>query len=372
MKRLNRIVGLLLVLILVFSLCVIPVGAASNSMSNFRKQQTYYSRVFSDVTTSQWSYSVIKTCYEYGLMQGSGNRFNCTGNLTVAEALVMADRVHQIYHTGSNTLGNGSPWYQPYVDYAISNGIITSRDFTSYTASISRADMAYVFANALPSSELPEIKSVISIPDINSAPGRDRSAIWTLYRAGVLTGNNAYGAFSPNSNITRQEAAAIIARIAIFSERRNDVLLQQVTDYAVSFGLPQTGSLQQTTTSNGARMHAATGSPIAVDIYTIYDASFAQYPLTSIFTLADEKKAMENGGFSNCTVTKVSFGKIYAYRSVGYLEQYPMVTYRFVADSTLYRVTFAWSENGIDNDMLKKVCNSITVKGNSVSPTFNP
>ncbi|MFR6378563.1 MAG: hypothetical protein ACLUNZ_00710 [Evtepia sp.] len=66
-------------------------------------------------------------------------QFSPTGALTVAEAIVMADRLHEIYTTGQSTLTNGEPWYQTYVDYALENGIVQAGDFTSYTAQATAA-----------------------------------------------------------------------------------------------------------------------------------------------------------------------------------------------------------------------------------------
>ena len=103
----SRAVCFVLILLLVSAFCS-PAFAAQDSMSNFSRIKTY-SGQYSDVSSSYWAYGSIKTCYETSLMQGSGGKFGPTNSLTVAEALVMADRVHQIYHTGSNTLTNGTP-----------------------------------------------------------------------------------------------------------------------------------------------------------------------------------------------------------------------------------------------------------------------
>ena len=40
-----------------------------------------------------------------------------------------------------------------------------------------------------------------------------------LYRAGILSGNDGYGTFKPDSELKRCEAAAMFARLAGFSER---------------------------------------------------------------------------------------------------------------------------------------------------------
>lgn len=197
-----------------------PVWAAENSMDNFKSVQKY-EIPFSDVPSSNWAASSVKTCYEYRLMNGvSATDFRPKGSLTVAEALAMACRVHQIYSEGRCTLENGSPlWYQPYIDYALSQGIIASSDFKDYTATITRAEMAYIFYNALPQSCFAKINKIKDIPDVD-----DRVAnayeITALYEAGVLTGSNSYGTFYPNRNITRAEVSAIIARVAVPSLRQ--------------------------------------------------------------------------------------------------------------------------------------------------------
>ena len=49
-------------------------------------------------------------------------------------------------------------------------------------------------------------------------------AVYRLYRAGVLTGNDAKGTFGPFTNITRGAAAAIISRMADASLRKSITL----------------------------------------------------------------------------------------------------------------------------------------------------
>jgi len=242
-RMFRKAVSLLLAALLLTALCA-SATAAPGGLANFTRVQTY-SDQYADMSASTpaWAYNAAVTCFEAGLMQGTDGRFNGGDSLNVAQALVMADRVHQIYHTGANTLTNGDPWYQTYVDYAIENGIIKRGDFTDYGAKISRADMAYVFAGAVPAEALAEIKTVFSIPDLSSAPARDRSAVQTLYKAGVLTGSDEYGTFYPNREITRYEAAAIIARVAIPAERKAAELLYKVSDSGVTFDLIQNGEL---------------------------------------------------------------------------------------------------------------------------------
>ncbi|MBE6031701.1 MAG: S-layer homology domain-containing protein [Clostridiales bacterium] len=223
----KKFITIVLALVLALSLCAAPVFAAANSMDNFTKSNTY-SNQFTDVS-GHWAASVIQACYEYGLMNGtSATTFKPTGDLTVAQAIVMAARVHQTYAEGACTLTNGTngeAWYKPYVDYALANGLITEAAFPDVDAKITRAGMAGIFAKSLPASELPLINVIESVPDV-TVDTSFAAEILDLYQAGVLTGSNAYGNFKPYDTITRAEAAAIIARVAVPAERKTINLLK--------------------------------------------------------------------------------------------------------------------------------------------------
>ena len=129
MRKSHKVLSVAISACLSVGMCV-SAYAAQDSMENFQKSETYTGQ-FADVSNTHWAASSIKLCYEYGLMNGSDRGFLPSNNLTVAEALVMADRVHQIYTAGESTLKNGTPWYQTYVTYAIENGIINAGDFSS-------------------------------------------------------------------------------------------------------------------------------------------------------------------------------------------------------------------------------------------------
>ncbi|MCL2517938.1 MAG: InlB B-repeat-containing protein [Oscillospiraceae bacterium] len=197
-----------------------PPPTTTGSMSNFVKKKTYTFGMFTDVNENEWyGYNnvnrVIANAYEYGLMQGdSATTFKPTGNITIAEAITVAARVHSIYMTGAESFTASEPWYKVYVDYAITNGIIVSNDFTDYTRPATRAEMAYIFSRSLPAAEFASPNTVNSLPDVNNGtPYRD--AIFMLYRAGILAGNDDLGTFNPGNNITRAEAAAIISRVIL-------------------------------------------------------------------------------------------------------------------------------------------------------------
>ena len=205
---------------LTFTLTVTAAG--TGSMSNFVKSKTYSPGMFSDVNENQWygytQQKVIASAYEYGLMQGSGNTFNPTGNMTIAEAVTIAARVHHIYNGGNGEFTQGSPWYQVYVDYCIGKGIVNAGTFSDYNKAATRAEMAYIFSRALPETEFSSQNTVNALPDVTSSTPY-YSAIITLYKAGVVAGSDTQGTYNPGNNITRAEAAAIISRVILKDTR---------------------------------------------------------------------------------------------------------------------------------------------------------
>lgn len=368
----KKLLSLVLTLSLVFGLSV-SASAAANSMNNFKKTETYGNQ-FTDVAASYWAAASVKTCYEYGLMQGyDADSFVPKGNLTVAQAIVMADRVHEIYTAGQSTLTNGTPWYQPYVDYALDNGIIKNGDFTNYNAQVTRAQMAYIFCNALPASTLPAINDIQSIPDVNSS-NRYAGNILTLYKAGVLTGSDVYGAFKPNDNIIRAEAAAIIARVAIPSQRQNVILLKDYAWKDVTVAMP-TDAVVDTSSGLYSLLSSSTGTGVLFNSES--DAAFSGVSIT-ILTPAEVNQMIQTGmaegglALSGLSSQQVSFGAIKAYRTTGVItmDEGTMngVFYTYIANSTMTMVCFMADDNDMSAAVLKNMTNNIRVAGCAVSP----
>ena len=175
---------------------------------------------FVDVPETAWYYDEVKSAWENDLIDGKNEYYYMPDDtLTVAEAIKLAAALHQLYYEGQVLLTNGSPnWYDTYVDYAVSNGIIEEK-YDAYTlsqmnAAISRNEFVHIFFGALPVSAYYPCNHVAdnAIPDVklgNAFAGE----IYTFYRAGILTGNDEAGTFKPNSSIKRSEVAAILIRM---------------------------------------------------------------------------------------------------------------------------------------------------------------
>lgn len=218
----KRLFSVVLALALVLSLLPAAVAAPTAGLTNFKKVGTYTEGQFSDVSAKDWFAPNVKTSFELGLVNGTGDgKFAPDGYMKVVEAIVLASRIHSIYHTGSANFVQGAPWYQVYVDYAVEKGIIRDGEYENLTETATRGQFAKIFAASVPESVLNPINSVTpgSVHDL-PANTDYAEAVYRLYNAGIITGNDAYGTFAPNTGIKRSEATALATRIVDPALRR--------------------------------------------------------------------------------------------------------------------------------------------------------
>jgi len=191
---------------------------------HFRRGPVYQNGRFTDVTSADWFDSSVASAYELGLMNGTSDTlFTPMGNVTLAQAITMAARVHSIYPYGDDSFVESGTWYKVYLDYAYENGIIDKAIYQSdMSRDATRAQFAVIFANALPADGLISINVIAddAIPDVKSADAIG-PAVYKLYRAGILTGNDQRGTFQPQKTITRAAAAAIVARMGESDARKS-------------------------------------------------------------------------------------------------------------------------------------------------------
>lgn len=194
--------------------------ANHSGSSEETENQSYYDGLFWDVSSTDWFSEEVRVSYDLGLVKGdSATSFSPNGNIRISEAITLASRLHSAYYDNGCVFVQGTPWYEVYVEYAIENGIICEGQFEDYNAYATRAEFATIFAAALPGEALSAINEIETIADVS---GEEPYAgdVYLLYRAGVLTGNDAYGTFLPDTTIRRCEVAAIVARMALPEMRR--------------------------------------------------------------------------------------------------------------------------------------------------------
>lgn len=152
--------------------------------------------------------------------------------MSLAQAIALACRLHSIYYADQAVFSNGATWYQPYIDYAIQNGILTAGTYSDYNANATRAQFASILAAALPESALAPINDITSIPDVSAADSY-ADAVYRLYNAGIIKGKDRYGTFAPESSIQRAEAATIVTLMADPSMRTSFTLDFKLTPQAL-------------------------------------------------------------------------------------------------------------------------------------------
>lgn len=180
-----------------------------------------YDGRFNDVPTDAWYAKELERAYNIGIINGTSNTgYDPNGTLTKAQVVVMAARLHSLYTKDIKDLTiitGGQTWYQPYVEYAIQNGIIEKDAFTNFDTFASRAEMAYVFAHALPSEAYASSSQKADFNDVDKT-NQYYSSVMALYNAGIVNGigNENYG---PNDTVTRAQAAVFVTRLSTPSYR---------------------------------------------------------------------------------------------------------------------------------------------------------
>lgn len=188
-----------------------------------------YEEQFVDVAKGDWFHDNVATLYALGLTNGknSTSTFVPESNMTVAEILTMAARLRSLYEFGSAETGavafqtEGCIWYEPYVSYLRSSGVIDREFDGRWNLNATRAEMAHVLANTLPPELLPAINmDAVAVGYATGNYIRDiteytpyQPDILTLYCWGILSGTDDTGSFCPDAPIRRCEVAAMVTRM---------------------------------------------------------------------------------------------------------------------------------------------------------------
>ncbi|MBR5640598.1 MAG: S-layer homology domain-containing protein [Firmicutes bacterium] len=184
-------------------------------MDLFKIQKAYIRGQYLDMPyyLTNWYDDYVAKATSYGLMGGyKDGTFRPEGNITVAECLVIASNMRDTYNGGDGTFpSGGTPWYNVYVNYATKQGIIQEGDFEDYNKTATRAEVAYIFAHALPDGALKELYGKPDFSDVTAATPH-RAAINAIYKAGLVSGY-ADGTFRPLNEITRAEVCVILSNL---------------------------------------------------------------------------------------------------------------------------------------------------------------
>ena len=215
----HRIITCILAFILTVGLLPCPSADAVNDFP------------FKDVASNAWYYTAVDSAYQTGIIAGtSATEFAPDHNITLAQAVTFAARMHQYTQTGAVTLQNDPDvWYRSYVEYCEQYGMIDPKEYEDrWNSYATRAEMVKIFHACLPEDSFAPINTIENnaIPDVRDND-HAASAIYDFYRAGILTGSNAAGMFMPDTNIKRSEVSAIISRMLYPEQRKSFTLAAQ-------------------------------------------------------------------------------------------------------------------------------------------------
>ena len=154
---------------------------------------------FSDVDKSE---RAIRSCVEYGLMEGcGGGLFQPDAPLTFAQAVKLAATLHSMVQC-VDIPEAGDPWYAPYWSYARENKLLEQIEDKDPEEPITLSQASILLTRALPSECLPLLN-----PDVHV-----EGAIGLLFQAGILN-PIAAEKLQPNAVLTRRFAAALCVNL---------------------------------------------------------------------------------------------------------------------------------------------------------------
>lgn len=178
---------------------------------------------FSDVAETDWFSQGVRTCYEHGVMNGTGNgSFSPYTVMTLAQAAAIAARLGASF--AGETIPAPAPgalWYAPELDYLSQKAPeLEANVAAAPERSATRAEFFALLSAVTPAEQLPAINAITSLPDTEDA------GVLALYNAGILTGVDAYGTFAGEKTLQRSEVAVTVARLLEPGQRKQFVPLE--------------------------------------------------------------------------------------------------------------------------------------------------
>lgn len=125
------------------------------SIKRFNKLLDYESLAYSDIGAQELGSWPIREMTELGLICGRPDgSFGIDDNLTVAEALTIAARLHRTYIGDSVEFDQsfGEHWYETYILYCVKEGIISWNTFSDPNASILTGDFSLILYRSIESA----------------------------------------------------------------------------------------------------------------------------------------------------------------------------------------------------------------------------
>lgn len=214
MKKLLSAFLCMAIFLSLFSAFTLASASEASGLSAFTDKNEYTDGMFTDVASSSWYASGIKTAYTKDMMLGvSDTEFSPEEHMPWSQAITLAVRLHAVYR-GKDIAQTGGVWYRPFVEYARMNNLLPDMcpgDSAIDSTDITREGLAALFRSVIDKKDLPGINDQ-TIPDLNTVRAEYRGCVSDMYASGIFTGKDG-GAFVPKGTATRAEVATLVSRL---------------------------------------------------------------------------------------------------------------------------------------------------------------
>lgn len=172
-------------------------------------------RIFNDLNGYEWASEAINELYNKGIVSGKGDGIYAPqDNITRAEFVKIIVSAFNLLDTNAFVDFEDVPsdsWSYSYIASAKKAGIIYGIDDRYFGANnqMSRQDMAVIVSRVMDLVYIPYSNGSIAFNDSYVISDYAREAVMKLASSGIVNGMGD-GNFSPNTNVTRAQAAQVI------------------------------------------------------------------------------------------------------------------------------------------------------------------
>ncbi len=168
-----------------------------------------------------WSRKVVGKLTGLGIIAGYDGKF-WPGNQVQADQFIKMAIMAMGYKIEQGT----DYWAQPYIETALSEGLVEKGEFADYKKPLTREQMARIIVRAaLKVDEKPDGQYdpyiIGKVADYEQIDDNLKQHVLDSYKLGLIQGSGSK--FRPKDTLTRAEAAAVIIRILDTAERKPTV-----------------------------------------------------------------------------------------------------------------------------------------------------
>jgi len=179
-----------------------------------------YLKAYKDVPSHHWAFDAVSELSARHIVKGrSSEQMGIASAVTQAEMLALLLRAFQLESSAEAVSTEVNlPWYAPYVEAALNQGLIADASQISPNQSMTRAEAIHLLIAALDNQlELPNVsadpnQALQSFKDEVQLSEQHRAAFAKAVELGLIQGDQR-GMLKPQQAITRAEAAVILQRL---------------------------------------------------------------------------------------------------------------------------------------------------------------